>query len=118
MHWLHRHRVPILAAICFIVTIGVLGFHYTPNIPFFSNVWRGEQNFEDLLRREGRKTPTHPEFVFLGIDQQSLAFDTANMVGPEEITLSRAFQLMTEHPYPWSREVWALLLDRLFAAGA
>ena len=25
---------------------------------------------------------------------------------------------MTERPFPWSREVWALLLDRLFAAGA
>ena len=25
---------------------------------------------------------------------------------------------MTEKPFPWSREVWALLLDRLFAAGA
>ena len=25
---------------------------------------------------------------------------------------------MTERPYPWSREVWALLLDRLFGAGA
>ena len=25
---------------------------------------------------------------------------------------------MTEKPFPWSREVWALLLDKLFAAGA
>ena len=25
---------------------------------------------------------------------------------------------MTERPYPWSRELWVLLLDRLFAAGA
>ena len=25
---------------------------------------------------------------------------------------------MTAHPYPWSRELWALLLDRLFNAGA
>ena len=25
---------------------------------------------------------------------------------------------MTERPFPWSREVWALLLDRLFGAGA
>ena len=25
---------------------------------------------------------------------------------------------MTARPFPWSREVWALLLDRLFAAGA
>ena len=36
----------------------------------------------------------------------------------EEIAGSRALQLMTEQPFPWSREVWALLLDRLFAAGA
>ena len=25
---------------------------------------------------------------------------------------------MSERPFPWSREVWALLLDRLFASGA
>ncbi len=37
---------------------------------------------------------------------------------PEELADNRAFQLMTERPYPWSREVWAILLDRLFAAGA
>jgi len=36
----------------------------------------------------------------------------------EEIASNRAFQLMTEKPFPWSREVWALLLDRLFGAGA
>src|SRR5207244_1049401 len=36
----------------------------------------------------------------------------------EEVANNRAFQLMTEKPFPWSREVWALLLDRLFAAGA
>src|SRR5882724_2691767 len=36
----------------------------------------------------------------------------------EELASNRAFQLMTERPFPWSREVWALLLDRLFGAGA
>jgi adenylate cyclase len=36
----------------------------------------------------------------------------------EEIANNRAFQLMTERPFPWSRELWALLLDRLFGAGA
>ncbi len=25
---------------------------------------------------------------------------------------------MKERPFPWSREVWAILLDKLFAAGA
>src|SRR5437763_16014286 len=39
-------------------------------------------------------------------------------VAPEEIAGNRAFELMTERPFPWSREVWVLLLDRLFGAGA
>ena len=26
--------------------------------------------------------------------------------------------LMAQHPFPWSREVWARLLDRLFESGA
>jgi adenylate cyclase len=37
---------------------------------------------------------------------------------PDEIANNRAFQLMTERPFPWSREVWALLLERLFGVGA
>src|SRR6476646_9587662 len=74
--------------------------------------WRGEQSFEDLLRKEGWKTPTHDDLIFLGIDQQSLQLDAT--IGKEEIAGNRAFELMTERPFPWSREVWALLLDRLF----
>jgi len=30
----------------------------------------------------------------------------------------RAIQLMTERPFPWSRELWILLMDKLFASGA
>lgn len=89
--------------------------HFFPSVPFISAPWRGEQSFEDLLRREGRKTPTPKDFVFLGIDQSTLQLPPLTA---DEIANNRAFQLMTEKPFPWSREVWALLLDRLFAAGA
>ncbi len=92
----------------------VLG-HFFPSVPFISAPWRGEQSFEDLLRREGRKTPAPSDFVFLGIDQSTLQLPPLTA---EEIASNRAFQLMTEKPFPWSREVWALLLDRLFSAGA
>jgi adenylate cyclase len=68
-----------------------------------------------LLRREGRKTPAPSDLVFLGIDQSTLQLPPLTA---EEIASNRAFQLMTEKPFPWSREVWALLLDRLFGAGA
>jgi adenylate cyclase len=115
MHWLGRHRFLVLAFICFFWTGLVILGHFFPNVPFLSAPWRAEQSFEDLLRREGRKTPPPSDFVFLGIDQSTLQLPPLTA---EEIASNRAFQLMTEKPYPWSRELWALLLDRLFSAGA
>jgi len=105
----------ILGLICIFWTGLILLGHFFSGAPFVSAPWRGEQNFEDLLRTEGRKTSTRDDFVFLGIDQSTLQLPPMTA---EEIASNRAFQLLTERPYPWSREVWALLLDRLFAAGA
>ena len=115
MSWLARHRRLAFAAICTFWTAVVFVGYFFPTLPFISMPWRGEQSFEDTLRREGRKTATRDDFIFLGIDQQSLQLDA---VGPEEIAGNRAFELMTERPYPWAREIWVLLLDRLFGAGA
>ena len=115
MHGLSRHRLLILASICVFWTGAIFLGHFFTTAPFLSVPWRGEQSFEDLLRREGRKTATPRDFVFLGIDQSTLQLPPLTA---EEIANNRAFQLMTEQPFPWSREVWALLLDRLFAAGA
>ena len=115
MHWLGRHRFLVLAFICVFWTGLIFLGHFFPSLPFMSAPWRGEQSFEDLLRREGRKTPAPSDFVFLGIDQSTLQLPPLTA---EEIASNRAFQLMTEKPFPWSREVWALLLDRLFVGGA
>jgi adenylate cyclase len=93
----------------------VIAVHFFPSVPFISAVWREEQSYQDFLEREGRKTPTRPDFVFLGIDDATL--DTSSLL-PEEIAGNRAFELMSQRRPPWSREVWALLLDRLFRAGA
>src|SRR5437899_7137100 len=114
MHRLARHRLSILAGICAFWTLLVLSLRFAIGVPFLSTVWRSEQSFEDLLRREGRKTRTHQDFAFVGIDQESLKLTA---VDPEEIARNRAFQLMIERPFPWSRELWALLLDRLFQTG-
>ncbi len=115
MQWRRHHRLLVLALICAFWTGVIFGGHFFPGAAFISAPWRGEQSFEDLLRREGRKTPAPSDFVFLGIDQSTLQLPPFT---PEEIATNRPFQLMTEKPFPWSREVWALLLDRLFAAGA
>src|SRR5206468_9977119 len=104
-----------LSSICVFWTGLIFLGHFFSATPFLSVPWRGELSFEDLLRREGRKTATPKDFVFLGIDQSTLQLPPLT---PEEIANNRAFQLMTDRPFPWSREVSALLLDRLFAAGA
>src|SRR2546421_5230489 len=114
MHWLGRHRLLILSLITVFWTGLVALAHFFPTAPFLSTIWRGERSLADVLRREGRKTKTHSDFVFLGIDQASLSLKAEQ----EDWSNNRALQLMTEHAYPWSREVWGLLLDRLFQAGA
>jgi adenylate cyclase len=117
VHWLYRHRVIILAGICVVCTGIILLCREVPAVPFFSTIWRSEQPFQDLLRREGRKTATKPDFLFIGIDQGTLEMPGLT---PEEQANNRAFQLMTAKAYQdgWSREIWALFLDRVFGAGA
>lgn len=102
-----------MAAICALCAGVIVAVHFFPSVPFISAVWRQEQNYQDFLEREGRKTPTRPDFVFLGINEADVA-----ALLPEEIAGNRAFELMTQRRPPWSREVWALLLDRVFSAGA
>ena len=115
MHWLSRYRRLVVAAICAFCTGIIIAVHFFPNVPFLTAVWRQEQNYQDFLEREGRKTATRSDLVFLGIDEASL--DLSNLLLPEELEGNRAFQMMTKRP-PWSTEVWALLLDRMFEAGA
>ncbi len=115
MHWTGRHRRLVVAAICAFCTAVTIFGHFFPDFPFVSAIWGQEQNYENFLQRQGRKTATRPDFVFLGIDQSTLELPP---LLPEELENNRALQLMRERPFPWSREVWAILLDRLFAAGA
>ena len=63
----------------------------------------------------GKKTPPDSEVVVIGIDDASL--DIENTAFPEDIEAERSLQLMRE-VYPWSREVYARLVDKLVQAGA
>src|ERR1700736_5128952 len=120
MQWLARHRLLALGAICIFWTGLIFLGRVFPRVPFLFAPWSGEQNFEDMLRHQGRKTPERRDFVFVGIDQDSYGFNQPNdrVLGADEIAGNRALELMAERPFPWSREVWALFLDKIFAAGA
>ncbi len=109
-----RRQLLVLGAICLFWTALGLLLHAFPSLPFVSAVWVSEQRYEDLLRREGRKTPTRDDFVFLGVDQATLQMPP---LAPEELANNRAFQLMTTKAFPWSREVWAILARQALRGG-
>lgn len=73
-----------------------------------------ELSLQDTVVRHGARTPTPDNFVFLAVDEASLDL---SQLEPEEIAASRALRLMSDN-FPWSREVYALAIDKLLGAGA
>jgi adenylate cyclase len=84
------------------------------------NTW--EYWFRDhILTVGGRYTPQDSRLVFVGIDNasrslSSLDLDLFSGISPDSPEY-RALTLMIE-PWPWSRELYALLCERLLTAGA
>ncbi len=71
------------------------------------------ENFlQDRLARTGRTVPHNPDLVLVGFNKgqyaQGVGGDTAK---------SRALQLLRAS-FPWSREVWAEVIERVMGAGA
>jgi len=64
--------------------------------------------------RYGRTAPVHPDIVFLAIDAASVSLD---QLDDPTIAASKPLSLMRAG-YPFSREVYADVCDRLFSAGA
>jgi adenylate cyclase len=103
-----------LALICAICTGAVITAAMFRQVIFANSIWANETSFRDALERKALRTKVHDEFVFLGIDEASKQLD---QVSPEEIASSPALQKMRQE-FPWSRAVYAELVDRLCDAGA
>jgi len=103
MHWLGRYRLLILASICVFWTGLIFLGHFFPATPFLSVPWSGEQSFEDLLRREGRKTPAPNNFVFLGIDQSTLQLPPLTA---EEIAATVTFLLSEKSSHTTGQHIF------------
>ncbi len=79
--------------------------------------------YRDTFARIGRKAPPNPNLVFLAIDSASAGLDLKTDLeqlyglGSSDSNETRALRLMSKE-WPWSREVHALVLNRLVQAGA
>jgi len=72
---------------------------------------------QEALYQNGRKAPANTNLVLVGFER--LSYTDGFSTGPdgEVDSKSRALELLRED-YPWSREMWALLVERLMQAGA
>ncbi|MFA6543148.1 MAG: adenylate/guanylate cyclase domain-containing protein [Limisphaerales bacterium] len=75
-------------------------------------LYKAEHYLQDRLARTGRTTARNPDLVLIGFNKgqyaQGREGDTAK---------SRALELLRA-PFPWSREVWADVIERVMGAGA
>ncbi|HZQ45984.1 MAG TPA: CHASE2 domain-containing protein, partial [Verrucomicrobiae bacterium] len=87
---------------------------------FLALYWSGyeplqklEYYTQDLRTRLGVKTPVDPRLVLVGIDRATYASD----FDEKEVQADPTLQLMQRN-FPWSRAVWATVIQRLADAGA
>ncbi len=74
-----------------------------------------ENDTTDYRIQYGRTASVNPEIVFLAIDAPSL--DVSSMAGSDVVAASPALSLM-EQGFPYPRELYPLIYDRLLGAGA
>jgi adenylate cyclase len=112
-----RARIIVAAALVGFVAILALD-HYQP-----FTYMRVRNLYRDALARVGRKTPPNPDLVFLAIDSSSVSLEENTDLGDlyglksTDSDEAHALKLMSER-WPWSREVYGTILDRLVRAGA
>lgn len=104
-----KHALVVLA-ICTVCTLlfGVLwkrGFPPLKSLEFYT---------QDLQVREGRKTPMDDRLVLIGVDKQVYGPTDFNQ---EEVKAEPTLALLQQN-FPWSRAVWARLIQKLGDAGA
>ena len=79
--------------------------------------------YQDALARAGQRAPRDPNLVFLAIDSDSTSLepteDLDQLYGLNDANSpeARALRLMSER-WPWPREIYGLVLERLVGAGA
>ena len=98
--------------ICFFcLTLSLLIYRYEAFIPGtpFSAI---EAKTYDFRAFYGKKIKADPRLIFLAVDKPSYIDQY-----PDPENLSKPLQLITKE-WPWSREIWALAIERLSNAGA
>ncbi|HEX8280037.1 MAG TPA: CHASE2 domain-containing protein, partial [Chthoniobacterales bacterium] len=114
-----RKRILAVNAIALLVLIGILALDLLAPFAYM----RARNLLRDAITRAGRTTPQNPDLVFLAIDSDSASLeaeaDIEEMYGlhEDDSIEARGLRAMSKL-WPWPREVYGLVLERLVEAGA
>jgi adenylate cyclase len=100
-------RSLVVLTLCAVVTLVVL---YLWQRSFLQEM---EFSVQDWQARHGRLTPLDDRLVFIGIDKAPYAADFS-----EEEIQREPVLLCLQKTWPWSRAVWAKLIEKISEAGA
>ncbi len=121
MHFRFSPRV-VHGLISIVVFLLLAGIFRLEQSDYGDRLTSWEYRFRDAITSSGRFEPPDPRLIFLGIDNTSVSFSKVDLEGlyqnlaagsPERHALD-----LIAAGWPWSREVYALLAERLLAAGA
>jgi len=80
-----------------------------------------ENLMRDAMMRAGRLAPPDPRLVFMALDSDSVSISADDLemldTNGSDAKCTRALGLMSKG-WPWSREVYGLVIERLVGAGA
>jgi signal transduction histidine kinase len=113
-------RRTFIAALLTAICAGVAVWLDLDRPAYFASI---EYRLRDLIARAGHTAPPNPDLVFLAIDSDSVNLDpTLDVQGlfssaTNDPECKHALELMTK-PWPWNREVYAVIARRLLNAGA
>jgi len=118
--WLKKRAVVHFVIVALFVA-PMLGLLFVPPslyASFLSNIRRQfdawENSTVDYRMHFGRTARINPAIVFLAIDSASMSVSSAM----DEQTVAASHPLSMMRSYPFPRELYALICDKLFAAGA
>ncbi len=108
-----QRRSITLIGLCLLVSAGLILLELTPLNRWNAPLKDSENYLQDYFAIHGRLTPFNTNLVLVAIDQPSYE----GVIFPEDVVNDPVLAALRGR-YPWSRRVWAALVNRLAAAGA
>ena len=111
MSFLNQHRRALLAAVCIFCT-GIVAAGYWFELEVMRLL---DSSTRDFVTRNGKQSPRDPSLILLAIDQPTISVDHSS---PEEIEASPVLKAMQQSGWPWRRDIYPMIIERLVNAGA